>query len=326
MTSPIPRPEPRLESVELAAPAGEPRLDRFVADCLPALSRSQVKRLIKDESVLVNGETAKPSSRLGEGDTVRVTLPLQDDSPHVEAEDIPLDVLYEDGHLVAINKPAGMVVHPAAGNEHGTLVNAALHRWPEIRGVGEEGRSGVVHRLDKDTSGVIVMAKTPNALALLQQQFRKRVIEKEYIALVEGVPSTTTGLIDAPIGRDPKRRKRMSVMHGGRKSATRFLVVEEFGSHALLRVKPMTGRTHQIRVHLAWLGHPIAADRVYGYRKPTIRLSDRIFLHARKLTVESPSTGEPLNFTAPLPEKLQNLLDDLRRKARGAWQEHPPQR
>ena len=317
---------PLPEAIELAAPSGEPRLDRFIADSVPVLSRSQVKRLIKEESVLVNGEAAKPSLRLEEGDTVRVALPAQDDAPRTEAEDIPLDVLYEDDDLVAINKPAGMVVHPAAGNEDGTLVNAALHRWPEMRGVGEEGRAGVVHRLDKDTSGVIVMAKTPHALAMLQKQFRKRIVEKEYVALVEGVPSTNTGLIDAPIGRDPKRRKRMSVIRGGRESATRFLVVEEFGSHTLLRVKPVTGRTHQIRVHLAWLGHPVAADQVYGYRKRTIRLKDRIFLHAHKLTVESPSTGEPLTFTAPLPQALQNLLDDLRRKSQGAWQEHPPQR
>jgi 23S rRNA pseudouridine1911/1915/1917 synthase len=220
---------------------------------------------------------------------------------------------------VAINKPAGMVVHPAHGSESGTLVNAALARWPEMRRVTGEERAGVVHRLDKDTSGVIVMAKSSAALKALQAQFKARSTKKRYLALIEGVPPSSRGVIEAPIARDPRQRKRMAVVPKGRPAVTSYELLEDFGSHSLVDIDLLTGRTHQVRVHFAWLGHPVAGDRVYGRRKPTIPLENRIFLHAAALEVDSPSTGRRLRFEAPLPTELTAILDELRRQRSGAW-------
>ncbi len=277
------------------------------------LSRSEAQRLIKGGQVTVNGQPSKPAYRLEEGDSVIVRVPAPE--PEVVApEAIPLDVLYEDADLVAVNKPAGMVVHPAYGNLTGTLVNAALARWPEMRAVGGEGRAGVVHRLDKDTSGVIVLARTPAALHALQQQFKAHTVAKRYIALVEGVPASSSGVIEAPIARDPRQRKRMAVVRGGRESVTRYDLLEEFETHALLSIAPQTGRTHQIRVHLAWLGHPVVGDRVYGFRRQRIRLK-RLFLHASALEVDQPTTGQRLTVEAPLPSSLEHVLANLRRQS-----------
>lgn len=303
----------------LTASQDDQRIDQFVADALPDLSRTEVQRLIKAGEIKVEGQPVKPSYRLTVGEAITVNLPAPVEKT-VQAEEIPLDVLYEDTDLVAINKPAGMVVHPAHGNETGTLVNAALGRWPEMRRVTGEERAGVVHRLDKDTSGVIVLAKTNPALKSLQAQFKSRTTEKRYAALVEGVPASSTGVIDAPIGRDPKQRKRMAVVKkDGRPSVSRYSVLESFPRHALLDVNLLTGRTHQIRVHMAWLGHPVAGDRVYGFRKTSIPLKDRIFLHAAELQVDSPSTGERLTFIAPLPAELEAVLEELRAESTGAW-------
>jgi 23S rRNA pseudouridine1911/1915/1917 synthase len=287
------------------------RIDQYLADAIPTLSRTEVQRLIKSGDVLVNGASIKASYRLTAGEVITVNLPVPVDRS-VYAEAIPLDIIYEDADLVAINKPAGMVVHPAHGNESGTLVNAALSHWPEMRRVTGEERAGVVHRLDKDTSGVIVLAKTNEALKSLQAQFKARTTSKRYTALVEGIPASSTGIIEAPIGRDPRQRKRMAVTKGGRPSKTRYTVVESFNNHALLDIDLHTGRTHQIRVHMTWLGHPVAGDRVYGHRKPSVSLKDRIFLHAAELQVDSPSTGERLKFIAPLPDELTRVLESLR--------------
>lgn len=300
--------------LELTAAEGGERLDRFVADSLPQLSRSAVQRLIKDGEIQVNGQPAKASLRLEAGDRVHVTLP-PDDSPDIRPEAIPLDVLYEDEDLAAVNKPAGMVVHPAYGHTTGTLVNAALARWPEMAAAGGMERAGIVHRLDKDTSGVIVLAKSAAALEALQAQFKARTVHKRYLALVEGVPATPGGLIDAPIGRDQKQRKRMAVRHDGRKAVTRYTLLEDLDSHALLALEPQTGRTHQIRIHLAWLGHPVVGDQVYGFRKQRIKMK-RLFLHAAELQVDSPTSGDRLTFEAPLPAGLQNILDKLRQNQR----------
>jgi 23S rRNA pseudouridine1911/1915/1917 synthase len=297
-----------------AAESGE-RLDRFAADSLPQLSRSAVQRLIKNGDIQVNGQPAKASLRLEAGDRVRVTLPPDESTDDIQPEAIPLDVLYEDGDLAAVNKPAGMVVHPAYGHRTGTLVNAALARWPEMAAVGGAERAGIVHRLDKDTSGVIALAKSTAALEALQAQFKARTVHKRYLALVEGVPSTPSGLIDAPIGRDQKQRKRMAVRHDGRKAVTRYTLLEDFDTNALLELELLTGRTHQIRIHLAWLGHPVVGDQVYGFRKQRIKMK-RLFLHAAELQVDSPTSGERLTFEAPLPAGLQNTLDKLRQNQR----------
>ncbi len=302
----------------LTADADGARLDQFVAAAVPSLSRTEVQRLIKAGEVQVGGRAQKSSYRLSTGEVITVHVPAPKERT-VAAEDIPLDVLYEDGDLVAINKPAGMVVHPAHGNETGTLVNAALARWPEMRRVTGEERAGVVHRLDKDTSGVLVMAKTSAALKSLQAQFKARTTAKRYIALVEGVPPSSRGIIEAPIARDPKQRKRMAVVPKGRPAITRYELHEDFGTHSVIDIDLLTGRTHQVRVHFAWLGHPVAGDRVYGFRKVTIPLKDRIFLHAAALEVDSPSTGQRLRFEAPLPPELSTILDELRRRQSGAW-------
>jgi 23S rRNA pseudouridine1911/1915/1917 synthase len=302
-------------SLELTPAEGGERLDRFVADSLPQLSRSAVQRLIKNEDIQVNGQPAKASLRLEAGDRVRVTLPPDETTEDIQPEAIPLDVLYEDGDLAAVNKPAGMVVHPAYGHRTGTLVNAALARWPEMAAVGGLERAGIVHRLDKDTSGVIALAKSTAALEALQAQFKARTVHKRYLALVEGVPSTPSGLIDAPIGRDQKQRKRMAVRHDGRKALTRYTLLEDFDTNALLELELLTGRTHQIRIHLAWMGHPVVGDQVYGFRKQRIKMK-RLFLHAAELQVDSPTSGERLTFEATLPAGLQNTLDKLRQNQR----------
>jgi 23S rRNA pseudouridine1911/1915/1917 synthase len=226
-------------------------------------------------------------------------------------EAIPLDIVYEDADLIVVNKPAGLVVHPAAGHAHGTLVHAILARCPDLAGIGGALRPGIVHRLDRDTSGLIVIAKNDAAQFALQRQFKNRTVEKVYLALVEGIPHQLHGRIEAPIGRDPRHRQRMAVVaHGGRPAQTDYRVVEVLGHHALIEVRPRTGRTHQIRVHLASLGYPVAGDRVYGRQRRLPALS-RQFLHAWRLTLDLPSTGERRTFAASLPPDLRAVLRDL---------------
>ncbi len=293
--------------------AGE-RLDKYLAAVLPDLSRSEVQKLIKGQAVTVNGKSERASYRLEEGDVLELMLPTEVDST-VQPEDIPLTLLYEDAAIAVVDKAAGMVVHPAYGNAHGTLVNALLHHFPQVRGVGPENRFGIVHRLDKDTSGAIVIAKTQAALDHLQQQFKERTVFKRYVALVEGIPNQNSGLIDAPIGRDPKQRKRMTVIKDGRASQTRYDVKEYFQDNALLDLQLMTGRTHQIRVHLKWLGHPLVGDVIYGYRKQKISLK-RLFLHAAEIHIDSPKRGARVEVTSPLPAALTKILARLREQSR----------
>lgn len=305
-------PEPHI--ISLTASEADQRLDQFLTASIPDLTRSEAQRLIKAGEVLVNDKLSKPAYRLVVDDQIQVTIPPTE-TETIKPENIPLDVLYEDVDLVAVNKKAGMVVHPAFGNMSGTLVNAALARWPDVETVGGIERAGIVHRLDKDTSGVIVLAKTLPALDNLQAQFKARTVYKRYLALVEGVPPSSTGLIEAPIGRDPKQRKRMAVVRDGREAATRYNLLEDFDSFSLLELELLTGRTHQIRVHLTWLGHPVVGDSVYGYRKQRIKMK-RLFLHAANLHVDSPSNGERLEFEAPLPVVLEDVLAKLRRGQR----------
>lgn len=293
----------------ITSEAGD-RLDRVLANLLDGVSRATVQSLVKSGDILVNGKSERASYRMNEGDHIEVTMTAAPDEG-IQPEDIPLDVLHEDNDLIAINKPAGMVVHPAHGHHSGTLVNAALHRWPGMAEVGEPERAGVVHRLDKETSGVLVMAKTTAALENLQHQFQAHIVRKRYITLVEGMPHSDTGIIDAPIGRDSRTRKRMAVLSGGRASVTHYSILEVFDQHTLLNIELETGRTHQIRVHLAWLGHPVVGDTVYGYRKQRIKMK-RFFLHATELEIDSPSTGHRLAFHAPLPTALEAILKKLR--------------
>jgi 23S rRNA pseudouridine1911/1915/1917 synthase len=242
-----------------------------------------------------------------------VTIPAPVPST-LKPEVIPLDVIFENKDIMLINKPAGMVVHPSAGHSSGTLVHAALAHAPDIMGVGGEKRPGVVHRLDKDTSGLILLAKNDSAHNDLQTQFKKREVGKVYLALVDGQPPSSAGRIEASIGRDPGHRKKMKVLSQGkgREAISIFHTLESFPQHTLLEVKPKTGRTHQIRVHLAFLGCPIVGDRDYGQRKPTLPV-ERMFLHAVTLTFTLPGDNQARTFEAPLPSELETVLGQLRK-------------
>jgi 23S rRNA pseudouridine1911/1915/1917 synthase len=289
------------------------RLDKFLTERLPELSRSRVQGLIKDGFVRVD---EKPVSKTGfavtSGMSVSVILPPPE-PVYLIPEEIPLDIVFENDDLILINKPAGMVVHPSAGHSAGTLVHAALAHAPEMEGVGGEIRPGIVHRLDKDTSGLILVAKNDRAHQWLQDQFRLRKVNKVYLALVDGKPPTPEGRIEAAIARDPSHRKKMAVVpeNRGRAASTEYRTLESFPEHTLIEAHPFTGRTHQIRLHLAFIGCPIAADLVYGHRKASVDL-DRHFLHAARITLVLPGEKAPRTFEAPLPPDLENVLTELR--------------
>ncbi|HID88260.1 MAG TPA: RluA family pseudouridine synthase [Anaerolineales bacterium] len=297
------------ETVFVVEKGGE-RLDRFLADRLPDLSRVQVQRLIKTGLATVNDQPAKPAYRVEPGDRVVVRVP-EASEPMIRPEPIPLQIVYEDDYLLAVDKPAGMVVHPAAGHTGGTLVNALLAYCPQVADVGGVDRAGIVHRLDKDTSGVLLVAKDPETHAVLQRQFKHRQVRKTYLALVEGRVYPKEGIVEAPVGRDRRARKRMAVTRTGRPAVTQYRAVEYFSDHTLLQIRPHTGRTHQVRVHLAWLGYPVVGDRVYGRRRQTL-LPHRHFLHAQELVFTHPAMKEKVTLTAPLPPDLKAVLARLR--------------
>jgi len=287
------------------------RLDKAISTHVPDLSRAVAQRLIKTGQVTVNGRSSKPSYRVQAGDEVLVRVPAEIPEP-VVAEDIPLDVIYEDDVLLVVNKPAGMVVHPAYGHSSGTLVNAVLARCPRIADVGGPDRAGVVHRLDKDTSGLIIVAKDEATRTALQRQFKRRQVAKTYLALVEDQVQPREGVVDAPVGRNKRQRKKMAVVRSGREARTLYRAIEYFPNHTLLEVRPHTGRTHQVRVHLAWLGYPLVGDTVYGRRRQRL-LRSRHFLHAARLGFTHPTTGEEIEFEAPLPPELASVLKRLRK-------------
>ncbi|GAB4486000.1 MAG: RluA family pseudouridine synthase [Anaerolineales bacterium] len=289
------------------------RLDKFLVTCLPEFSRARLQGLIAGGFVLVDGVPAqKGGARLEGGEQISVRIPPN--APvGLQAESIPLQIIFENEALLVINKPAGMVVHPAAGHASGTLVNAVLAHDPELEGIGGEERPGIVHRLDKDTSGLIVIAKNEAAMRWLTAQFKDRLVEKTYLALVDGAPPTPTGRVEAPIGRDPHNRKNMAVVRAekGREAISEYKTLENFPRHTLLEFHPRTGRTHQIRVHCAFLGCPIVGDTAYGHRKLSLPLT-RQFLHAWRLKISLPGEATPRTFEAPLPPDLQEILRQLR--------------
>jgi 23S rRNA pseudouridine1911/1915/1917 synthase len=289
------------------------RLDKYLVSCLPEFSRSRLQALIENGFILVDGNVAHKSGQMiNRGDMIQVHLPVPE-STQLVPEAIPLDIIFENEDLMVVNKPAGMVVHPAAGHISGTLVHAALAHAPEMMGIGGEKRPGVVHRLDKDTSGLILLAKNDQAHRFLQDQFRLRKTIKTYFALVDGKPPTPSGRIEAPVGRDSAHRKLMAVtgIKKGREAVSEFRTLESFREHTLLEVHPLTGRTHQIRVHLKFLGCPVAGDIVYGHKHATIPLQ-RHFLHAARLTILLPGEAKPHTFEAPLPNELERVLERLR--------------
>ena len=289
------------------------RLDKFLVGQLQEFSRSRIQTLIMGGFVDVNGHAAKKTGQTLESG-FHVTVRVPPSAPtNLTPENIPLDIVFENEDLIVVNKPAGMVVHPAAGHSSGTLVNAILGYEPDIEGIGGEERPGVVHRLDKETSGLILLAKNERAHRWLQDQFRLRTVNKTYLALVDGKPPTSSGRVESYIGRDPSHRKRMAIVSEsrGREAISEYKTVESFRHHTLLEFHPLTGRTHQIRLHCAFLGCPIVGDEVYGRKKFSVEIN-RHFLHAYRLKVILPGDEDARIFEAPLPEELRGVLNTLR--------------
>ncbi len=288
------------------------RLDKYLVACLPELSRSRIQILIKEGRVTINGAAPHKAGQVLEGRlVVQVQIPAPAPS-QIVPEAIPLEIVFENDDLMVVNKPAGMVVHPAAGHSSGTLVHAALAHAPEMEGIGGEQRPGVVHRLDKNTSGLILLAKNDLTHRWLQDQFRLHKIQKTYLALVDGHPPTATGRVEAPIGRDSRTRNKMAIVtpEKGRQAISEYRTLESFPAHTLLEIHPVTGRTHQIRLHMAFLGCPVAGDTVYGRRNSSIPVK-RHFLHAARLQVQLRGEQTARTFEAPLPPDLKEIIATL---------------
>lgn len=292
-----------------------PRLDKFMAEQISHLSRVKLQEMISNGEVQINGKVVtKAAQKLEHGDQVETVLVFEEED-ELKKQAFELDVLYEDENVIVINKPAGLVVHPGAGHNKNTLVNALIYHWSEIAQVGEPKRPGIVHRLDKETSGVMIVARNQTAYEWLVKQFKGRKVQKSYLALVDGTPPTPTGRIETRIGRDEKIRQRMAVTYGekGRKAVTEYFTKQDYLDHTLVEVNPLSGRTHQIRVHMAFIGCSVAGDRVYGRRKSSLEI-DRFFLHASGLSIRLPGEREERSFEAPLPQDLQEILEQLESK------------
>jgi 23S rRNA pseudouridine1911/1915/1917 synthase len=285
------------------------RLDKFLAQRYPEISRSFIQKLIEQGNVLVNAQKAKVSQKLIGGDKISITIPSPD-SPSLVPEEMPLDIVYEDTDIIVLNKAAGLTVHPSPGHIKHTLVNALLARYPELANFGASLRPGIVHRLDKDTSGLMIIAKNSVAQQNLINQFKNHKVSKGYIALVKGKVTPSRGLIEAPIGRHPSNRKRMAVVTKGREATTGYKVKEYIGNNSLLEIDIKTGRTHQIRVHLAAIGYPVIGDSTYGVKSMFLK---RQFLHAYRLGFNIPVTGEYKEFTSELPLDLKTAIDYIKR-------------
>jgi 23S rRNA pseudouridine1911/1915/1917 synthase len=286
------------------------RIDGFLAEKLKDISRSHIQKLINEGKVLVNDKEVKTNYKVKVGDIIIINIP-EVKKPSIEAEEIELDILYEDDDIIVVNKPQGMVVHPAAGNYTGTLVNALLNHCDSLSGVNGPIRPGIVHRIDKDTSGVIVAAKNDFSHIELAKQIKKHTMTRRYIAIVEGVIKVDDGIIEGAIGRNPKDRKKMDIVSGGRYAKTYFKVLDRFKSNTLIEAKLDTGRTHQIRVHMAHIGHPVVGDSVYGYKKQKFNLKGQA-LHAAILGFIHPRSGQYMEFKAPLPPYFEELIDILK--------------
>ena len=289
------------------------RADSYIAEHTE-FSRSAVQRLISDGFITVNGRTIKPRTPLSEGDTIEIRFPETHET-ELTAEPLPLDIVYQDADIAVINKPVGMVVHPAAGNPNGTLVNALMYHIKDLSGIGGELRPGIVHRIDKNTSGLLVVAKNDFAHSFLSEELKTHSVQRTYIALCLGNFPVDSGTISAPIGRHRTDRKRMAVVSDGREAITHYRVLERYGDMTLLEVRLETGRTHQIRVHMAYINHPLVGDLLYGPKKQTLFDKGQL-LHAGVLGFVHPSTGEYMEFSSPLPEEFEQVLEKLRRSVK----------
>lgn len=288
------------------------RLDTFLAENLDGKSRSFIQGLIEKEEVLVNSNIKKSNYKLRIADEVQVNIP---DPTHVniEPEDIPIDIIYEDSDVIVVNKPQGMVVHPAPGNYEGTLVNALLNHCSDLSGINGVARPGIVHRIDKDTSGILVVAKNDNAHNKLSEQFKEHSITRVYLALVEGIIKEDEGTIDAPLARHPKERIKIAIVPSGRRAVTHYKVIKRFKEYTLVQCKLETGRTHQIRVHMCHIGHPLVGDPVYGYKKQKFNLEGQM-LYAQKLGFIHPKTNDYIEFQCDIPSYFKNVLDILEKQ------------
>jgi 23S rRNA pseudouridine1911/1915/1917 synthase len=283
------------------------RLDKYVCQKLPELSRTRAQKLIADGCITVNDHVVKPGLKLNIGDRLKVII-LPTPPSRLTPEAMPLNIIYEDDDLLVVDKPAGLTVHPAPGHPSHTLVNALLSHFPHLADIGDSLRPGIVHRLDKDTSGVMLVAKNSLAQADLAEQFKTHSVTKAYLVLVKGHLTPENGIIEAAIGRDPRHRQRMAVVAGGREARTEYRVIKYIGDYTLLEVMPETGRTHQIRVHLAAIGFPVVGDKVYGVKSP---LLSRQFMHACRLGFKLPSSGEYVEFKSELPPDLAQALENI---------------
>ena len=288
------------------------RVDKYLAEAYPEITRSYMQKLIEEGLVLVNGTPCTKKTAVSEGDVVSFEIPEAKELD-VSAEDIPLEIVYEDDSLIVVNKPRGMVVHPANGNQEGTLVNALLHhckgRLSSINGVI---RPGIVHRIDKDTSGILLVAKTDSAHLSLAEQIKEHSVKREYVALLDGVIKHDSGTVNKPIGRSEKDRKKMAItMHNSRNAVTHYEVLERYSGYCLVKCRLETGRTHQIRVHMASLGHPVTGDSVYGAKKQKLFQRGQL-LHAKTIGFIHPESGEYMEFSSQLPEEFQEVLGKLK--------------
>ncbi|HBM79828.1 MAG: RluA family pseudouridine synthase [Clostridiales bacterium] len=299
-----------MEHKKLISRADGERVDTYISKNIAELSRSYIKKLIENRQILVNNKSIKPDYRLKINDVILIDIP-EPVKLDVKAEDIKLDILYEDEDVIVVNKPQGMVVHPAAGNYSGTLVNALLKHCTNLSGINGVLRPGIVHRIDKDTSGALLVAKNDRAHRILAEQIKNHTVNRKYIAIVEGIIRVDSGTIEGAIGRSHKDRLKMDVVPGGKPAITHFKVMERFKNETLIEVRLETGRTHQIRVHMSHIGHPLLGDPLYGYKNQNFNLKGQA-LHAALIGFIHPSSGKYMEFKAPLPEYFKDLIDYLR--------------
>jgi len=300
--------DPKIKKLQFNSPVPDIRLDKYLTQVLPQFSRAYLQKLIVQGYILVNGQRTKANQRLNQGDRITVGLPAL--PVHPSAEPIPLTIIYEDEDILIIDKPAGLTVHPAPGHPSHTLVNAILAHCPDLAMSNEPMRPGIVHRLDKDTSGLIVIAKNDFAREYLAAQFKSRTVTKGYLVLVKGRLSPEQGIIEAPIGRDPRSRRKMAIVEDGKEATTQYQVQKYLNNFTLVEVTPLTGRTHQIRVHLSAIGYPVVGDPTYGIKSAHL---NRQFIHAYRLGFRLPLTKQYQEFTSPLPVDLERALEYLAR-------------